>query len=84
MAEYLIRVNAGVPAVEAIPVPGEDRLVNPLGTKGAGETGIVGVNAASANAAFHATGRRRVRNLPIRAEDLRQRAPRRRQAATPR
>lgn len=43
--------------------------VNPLGIKGLGGIGIVGVNAAVANAVHHATGRR-VRTLPIRVEDL--------------
>jgi xanthine dehydrogenase YagR molybdenum-binding subunit len=37
--------------------------------KGIGEIGIVGMNAAIANAVYHATGRR-VRELPIRVEDL--------------
>jgi xanthine dehydrogenase YagR molybdenum-binding subunit len=50
-------------------VPEEDRQVNPLGIKGIGELGITGMNAAIANAVFHATGRR-VRHLPIRIEDL--------------
>jgi xanthine dehydrogenase YagR molybdenum-binding subunit len=50
-------------------VPEEDRLVNPLGIKGIGELGNVGMNAAVANAVFHATGVR-VRHIPIRLEDL--------------
>ena len=41
-----------------------DEIVNPLGRKGLGEIGIVGVAAAIANAIFHATGKR-VRDLPI-------------------
>ena len=51
------------------PVPEHDERVNPLGVKGIGEIGIVGMNAAIANAVFHATGRR-LRELPIRAEQL--------------
>jgi xanthine dehydrogenase YagR molybdenum-binding subunit len=47
----------------------EGRLVNPLGIKGIGELGNVGMNAAVANAVFHATGVR-VRHIPIRLEDL--------------
>jgi xanthine dehydrogenase YagR molybdenum-binding subunit len=46
-----------------------DEIVNPLGVKGVGEIGQVGVAAAIANAVFHATGWR-VRALPIRMEDL--------------
>jgi xanthine dehydrogenase YagR molybdenum-binding subunit len=37
---------------------------NPMGLKGVGEIGIVGVAPAIANAVYHATGRR-IRNLPI-------------------
>jgi CO/xanthine dehydrogenase Mo-binding subunit len=36
----------------------------PLGAKGIGELGAVGVSAAVANAVFHATGTR-IRDLPI-------------------
>ena len=68
-ADYLIPVNADVGQVDIIFVPEEDHQVNPLGVKGIGEIGIVGMNAAVANAVFHATGRR-VRDLPIRIEDL--------------
>jgi xanthine dehydrogenase YagR molybdenum-binding subunit len=45
----------------------EDEGVNPVGVKGVGEIGMVGVAAAIANAVFNATGRR-VRDLPIAAE----------------
>jgi xanthine dehydrogenase YagR molybdenum-binding subunit len=69
IAEYHIPVNADVGTVEVIIVPEEDREVNPLGIKGIGEIGIVGMNAAIANAVWHATGRR-VRHFPIRIEDL--------------
>jgi len=43
--------------------------VNDLGIKGIGELGNVGMNAAVANAVYHATGVR-VRQLPIRIEKL--------------
>jgi xanthine dehydrogenase YagR molybdenum-binding subunit len=69
LADYLIPVNADVPAVDIIMVPEQDDRVNPLGVKGIGEIGIVGMNAAVANAVFHATGKR-IRDLPIRAESL--------------
>jgi xanthine dehydrogenase YagR molybdenum-binding subunit len=68
-ADYLIPVNADVPQLDVIFVPEEDTRVNPLGVKGIGEIGIVGMNAAVANAVFHATGKR-IRDLPIRIEDL--------------
>ncbi|HMH27703.1 MAG TPA: xanthine dehydrogenase family protein molybdopterin-binding subunit [Steroidobacteraceae bacterium] len=69
LADYLIPVNADVPSVEIIMVAENDERVNPLGIKGIGEIGIVGMNAAVANAVFHATGKR-IRDLPIRAEKL--------------
>jgi xanthine dehydrogenase YagR molybdenum-binding subunit len=62
-------VNADIPSLEVILVPEEDRHVNPLGIKGVGELGVVGMNAAVANAVYHATGKR-VRKLPIRIESL--------------
>lgn len=69
LADYIVPVNADVPSVEVIMVPEHDTRVNPLGVKGIGEIGIVGMNAAVANAVFHATGKR-LRELPIRAERL--------------
>ncbi len=69
IAEYLIPVNADVRTIDVIVVPEQDEAVNPLGMKGIGEIGVVGMNAAIANAVYHATGRR-IRDLPIRIEDL--------------
>jgi len=69
LAEYLIPVNADVQEVTTIMLPEQDTQVNDLGIKGIGELGNVGLNAAVANAVFHATGVR-VRELPIRVEKL--------------
>ena len=69
LADYMVPVNADAPSIEVIMVPEHDTRVNPLGVKGIGEIGIVGMNAAIANAVFHATGKR-LRELPIRAEQL--------------
>jgi xanthine dehydrogenase YagR molybdenum-binding subunit len=69
LADYLVPVNADVPDIQIVVVPEDDDRVNPLGIKGIGEVGIVGMNAAVANAVFHATGKR-IRDLPIRAEKL--------------
>ncbi|HVV28142.1 MAG TPA: xanthine dehydrogenase family protein molybdopterin-binding subunit [Rhizomicrobium sp.] len=69
LAEYLIPVNADIGAMDVLLVPEEDSIVNPMGIKGIGELGNVGMNAAMANAVFHATGVR-VREIPIRLETL--------------
>ena len=64
IAEYHVPVNADVHDIKVIFVEEPDEIVNPLGIKGLGEIGIVGVAAAIANAVYHATGKR-VRDLPI-------------------
>ncbi len=69
LAEYHLPVCADVGDVETVMIEEVDHLVNPLGIKGVGELGVTGVNAAIANAVFHATGTR-VRTLPIRVGDL--------------
>ena len=55
--------------MNVILVEDDDRTVNPEGIKGLGEIGIIGVNAAVANAVFNATGTR-IRRLPIRVENF--------------
>jgi len=69
LAEYLVPVNADVPALEALFVPSDDRRFNPLGVKGVAELALCGIAPAIANAVFHATGKR-VRTLPITPEKL--------------
>jgi xanthine dehydrogenase YagR molybdenum-binding subunit len=69
IAEYHVPVNADVHDIEVIFVDEPDELINPLGIKGLGEIGIVGVAAAIANAIYHATGKR-VRDLPITLDKL--------------
>lgn len=69
LADYLIPVSTDVPSIEVLFVPETDHWINPLGVKGLGELGNVGVNAAVTNAIFHATGKR-IRDLPIRVETL--------------
>jgi CO/xanthine dehydrogenase Mo-binding subunit len=66
--DYLIPVNADVGEIEVLFV-GTPDTVRPLGIKGIGEIGVVGVSAAIANAVYHATGRR-IRSLPITVEQL--------------
>ena len=69
LGEYLIPVNADIGEVDILLIPEVDTTVPGLGVKGVGELGNPGVDAAVANAVFHATGKR-VRRLPIRIEDL--------------
>ena len=69
IAEYHVPVNADVHDIKVIFVDEPDDIVNPLGIKGLGEIGIVGVAAAIANAIYHATGKR-VRDLPITLDKL--------------
>jgi xanthine dehydrogenase YagR molybdenum-binding subunit len=59
-----VPVAADVQDIEVIFIDEPDEIINPLGIKGVGEIGIVGVAAAIANAVYHATGKR-VRDLPI-------------------
>jgi xanthine dehydrogenase YagR molybdenum-binding subunit len=67
--EYHVPVNADVHDIKVIFVDEPDDIINPLGIKGLGEIGIVGVAAAIANAVYHATGKR-VRDLPITLDKL--------------
>jgi len=70
IAEYHVPVNADIHDIKVIFVDEPDSIINPLGLKGVGEIGIVGVAAAVANAVYHATGVR-VRELPITLDKLR-------------
>jgi xanthine dehydrogenase YagR molybdenum-binding subunit len=69
LAGYLVPVNADVPEIDVSFVDDFDEHVGPLGARGIGELGAIGVGAAIANAVFHATGIR-VRDVPIRPEHL--------------
>jgi xanthine dehydrogenase YagR molybdenum-binding subunit len=69
LAEYHVPVNADIHDIDVIFIEEKDSIVNPLGAKGLGEIGIVGVAAAIANAVFHATGKR-IRSLPITLDKL--------------
>jgi xanthine dehydrogenase YagR molybdenum-binding subunit len=64
LAEYHVASCADVGSVEAHWIDEHDPHVNPMGSKGVGEIGIVGTAAAVSNAVHHATGVR-VRDLPI-------------------
>lgn len=68
LADYHIPAHLDVPDIEVIWTGIPDPR-SPLGARGIGEIGIVGVAAAVANAVFNATGRR-VRDLPITLDKL--------------
>jgi xanthine dehydrogenase YagR molybdenum-binding subunit len=69
LAQYHVASCADIESIEARWIDERDENLNPMGSKGIGEIGIVGTAAAVANAVFHATGRR-VRDLPIRLDRL--------------
>jgi xanthine dehydrogenase YagR molybdenum-binding subunit len=69
LADYHVPVNADIGEVDVSVVEENDPHINPLGAKGIGEIGIVGVAAALANAVYHATGKR-IRDLPITVDKL--------------
>jgi xanthine dehydrogenase YagR molybdenum-binding subunit len=69
LQHYHVPVNADVHEIETLFIEEDDTVVNPLGVKGMGELGMVGIPAAIANAVFHATGRR-IRELPITPDKL--------------
>jgi xanthine dehydrogenase YagR molybdenum-binding subunit len=64
LAQYHIAACADAIDVDATWVEEHDSELNPMGSKGIGEIGIVGTAAAIANAVYHATGIR-IRDLPI-------------------
>lgn len=69
LQHYHVPVNADIHMIETLFVEEDDKVINPLGVKGMGELGMVGIPAAIANAVFHATGKR-IRELPITPDKL--------------
>jgi xanthine dehydrogenase YagR molybdenum-binding subunit len=64
LASYHVPAHADVPAIEAHWIEESDAHLNPMGSKGIGEIGIVGTAAAIGNAVHHACGVR-FRELPL-------------------
>ncbi|MBT2478831.1 xanthine dehydrogenase family protein molybdopterin-binding subunit [Streptomyces sp. ISL-94] len=64
LASYHVPAHADVPDIEVHWLDEHDKHLNPMGSKGIGEIGIVGTAAAIGNAFHHATGRR-IRALPL-------------------
>ena len=69
LADYVVAVNADAPMIEVHFLDFPDKELNELGARGIGEIGLAGVAAAITAAVHHATGVR-VRELPVRIEDL--------------
>jgi len=69
LADYIVAVNADVPKLDVHFLDFPDKEINQLGARGIGEIGLAGIAAAITSAVYHATGVR-VRELPIRIEDL--------------
>jgi xanthine dehydrogenase YagR molybdenum-binding subunit len=62
-------VNADIPHIDVTFLDYPDTRLSPVGMRGIGELGIVGVAAAVANAVYNATGKR-IRDLPITLDKL--------------
>ena len=69
LGEALVPTHADILDVEVILLDEDDTRGHPLGVKGLGELGIVGMSAAIANAIYHATGQR-LTSLPMRLDKL--------------
>ena len=69
LADYIVATNADAPVIDVTFLDHPDLHINPLGVRGVGEIGLAGIAAAITSAVYHATGVR-VRQLPVRIEDL--------------
>jgi xanthine dehydrogenase YagR molybdenum-binding subunit len=69
LADYMMTVNADAPPIDVTFLDYPDKEINELGARGIGEIGLAGVAAAITAAIHHATGVR-VRELPVKIEDL--------------
>jgi xanthine dehydrogenase YagR molybdenum-binding subunit len=69
LADYVMTVNADAPPIEVHFLDFPDKEINEVGARGIGEIGLAGIAAAITDAVHHATGVR-VRELPVKIEDL--------------
>ena len=69
LADYVMAVNADAPPIEVHFLDFPDTEINELGSRGIGEIGLAGFAAAVTAAVHHATGIR-VRELPVKIENL--------------
>jgi xanthine dehydrogenase YagR molybdenum-binding subunit len=68
-ADYIVPTIADMPQIDVHFLGIPDPLLNEYGARGIGEIGLAGVAPAITAAVYHATGVR-VRELPVRIEDL--------------
>ena len=69
LADYIMTVNADAPPIDVHFLDYPDKEINELGARGIGEIGLAGIAAAITAAVHHATGVR-VRELPVKIENL--------------
>lgn len=69
LADYVLVTHADAPQVDVTFLPYPDKALNEYGARGIGEIGLAGVAPAITAAVYHATGIR-VRDLPVKLEDL--------------
>ena len=69
LADYHLPVNLDAPVIDVHFIGTPDPHISPIGARGLGEIGGVGVAAAVANAVFNATGKR-IRDLPLTPDKL--------------
>lgn len=69
LADYVMTTHADAPPMDVVFLDHPDTTLNEFGARGIGEIGLAGMAAAVTNAVHHATGVR-VRELPVRIEDL--------------
>ena len=69
LADYIVATAADSPEIDVTFLDHPDLVLNSVGARGVGEIGLAGIAAAITNAVYHATGIR-VRELPVRVENL--------------
>ena len=69
LADYMVSTNADAPPIDVTFLDHPDLVLNDMGARGVGEIGLAGTAAAITAAVYHATGIR-VRELPVKIEDL--------------
>jgi xanthine dehydrogenase YagR molybdenum-binding subunit len=68
-ADYVVPTSADHPEIDVVFIDIPDPMMGEYGARGIGEIGLAGIAPAITAAVYHATGVR-VRDLPVRIEDL--------------